>query len=513
MKPPRPTALIILDGWGISRKTRGNAIALARPPFYRSLLSSCRHTVIHSSGEAVGLPAGQMGNSEVGHTIIGAGRIVYQDFTRIDRAIADGSFFDRPPLLHAIRAVKESGGALHLMGLLSEGGIHSHINHLFALLKMAKRGKLSSVYLHAILDGRDTPPTSGLDYIKTLTAHCKKIRLGAIATVSGRYYAMDRDKRWDRIKKAYDVMVEGKGPRFRSALQAVRESYQAGVTDEFMVPVVITDRQERPIAAIQDRDAVIFMNFRADRAREITAALTRPDFEGFPRRNPPQLSAFVCMTRFDERLDLPVAFGPHKLSHILPQILSHHGVSQLRCAETEKYAHVTYFFNGGDEAVFPGEERVLIPSPRDVATYDQKPEMSAYEVTHEAVKRIKTGRYGFIVLNFANPDMIGHTGVLPAAIKAVEVVDSCLKKIVTAVRGLGGTLLITADHGNLEQMIDPVTGGPHTAHTTNPVPLICVGDTSASLRPKGTLADIAPTVLDIMGIAQPPEMRGQTLHF
>lgn len=507
----RPILLVILDGWGLRRARTANAIALAQPPFYQRLVAASPRATILTSGPPVGLPPGQMGNSEVGHMTLGAGRIIHQDYTRINQAIASGAFSRNPVLLNTLEAVKRSGRCLHLMGLVSDGGVHSHLTHLIALLDLTRRAGVEQVALHAFLDGRDTPPTSAARYLKAVTPHLHRRPGARLATLSGRYYAMDRDQHWGRIKAAYDALVLGRGRRARSFSEVLRAAYAEGETDEFLRPSVLVDRQDRPVATIGDGDAVIFVNFRADRARELTTALTATTFTGFPRTVRPRLAAFVCMTRYDERLDLPVVFSPQPLTNQLAQVLSEQGVRQFRIAETEKYAHVTYFFNGGHEKPFPGEERLLIPSPREVATYDQRPEMSAYELTQAVCSRIRTGRDGFILLNYANPDMVGHTGVLSAAVKAVGVVDDCLDRVVTAIRARGGTAIITADHGNLEQMVDPATGAPHTAHTTNPVPVIVVGDGVTRLRPRGTLADIAPTLLRLMALPTPEEMTGRSL--
>jgi 2,3-bisphosphoglycerate-independent phosphoglycerate mutase len=459
----------------------------------------------------VGLPDGQMGNSEVGHLNLGAGRIVYQDSTRIGKAIREGDFFKNPVLLSAMESVKQSKRTLHLMGLLSDGGVHSRLDHIIALFDMVKAQGITNVYFHAFLDGRDTPPSSALGYISMLEEHFSNIGIGSIATVSGRYYAMDRDKRWERVQKAYEAIVMGAGIRKYSAVDAVKQSYEHNRTDEFMIPTVILEpKTKRPLATMRGGDAVIFCNFRSDRAREITQALTDPEFQGFKRQTFPKLSSFVCLTTYDETFDLPVAFAPVRLTNILGEVLSSHGSRQLRIAETEKYAHVTFFFNGGEEPPFPLEDRILIPSPRDVATYDKKPEMSAREITDALVKNITAGQYGFILANYANPDMVGHTGVLEAAIKAVEVLDECLGRVLRAAQEVGARVLITADHGNLEIMSDPSTGQPHTAHTTDPVPLIVVGE-KVNLRKDGLLADVAPTVLDLLGIEKPAEMTGSSL--
>lgn len=510
---PRPVLLIILDGWGINPRADANAIALADPPFYKHLLATFPNTYLEASGEAVGLPDDQMGNSEVGHLNIGAGRIVYQDFTRINKAIAEGPFFDNPALNSGLSAAQKEGATLHLLGLLSDGGVHSHIDHLIALLEMARRKGLRQVRIHPFLDGRDTPPQSALGYVERLerVLHEKCPPGGAwkIATLSGRYYAMDRDKRWDRTEKAYRALVLGEGFYHTSAGTAVEKSYEAQLTDEFVKPVVITE-SDRPVGPIKGGDSILFFNFRADRARQLTRALTDKNFTAFPRPAVPALSSFVTMTAYDETFDLPVAFPPVRLDQILGEVVSQRGFKQLRIAETEKYAHVTYFFNGGRETPFEGEERILIPSPREVATYDQKPQMSAYEVTDEVVRQIESGKFDLMVLNFANPDMVGHSGILKAAMQAVEVIDRCLEKIVTAVLRADGAVLITADHGNLEQMVDYRTGEPHTAHTTLPVPFILVSREKVRLRP-GIHADIAPTILDLMQIPKPPQMDHESL--
>lgn len=503
--------LLVLDGWGVNMRTEGNAIALAKLPVYTKLMNEYPHTELHASGEAVGLPEGQMGNSEVGHLNLGAGRIVYQDSTRISKAISDNEFFKNPVLRAAMETVKQSGANLHLMGLLSDGGVHSRLDHIFAMFDMVKAQGITKVFFHAFLDGRDTPPSSAIRYINQLENYLAKIGIGKIATVSGRYYAMDRDKRWDRVQKAYEALVMGEGVRKYSAVDAIRQSYENDRTDEFMLPTALLDPEtNKPVAAISNNDAVIFCNFRSDRARELTRALTDPEFAGFKRRIVPTLSSFVCLTTYDETFDLPVAFGPLRLTNILGEALSARGVRQLRIAETEKYAHVTFFFNGGEERPFSLEERVLAPSPRDVATYDKKPEMSARELTDKLIDHITSRQYGFILANYANPDMVGHTGVIDAAVKAVEVIDECLGRVLTAAREEGMTALITADHGNVELMLDPSTGQPHTAHTTNPVPFIVV-QKNVKLRDGGILADVAPTVLALMGIEQPSEMTGTTL--
>jgi 2,3-bisphosphoglycerate-independent phosphoglycerate mutase len=506
-----PVLLIILDGWGINPNPESNAVEQANLPFYRKMLAEDPHCQIMTSGEAVGLPDGQMGNSEVGHLNIGAGRVVYQELLRINRAIRDGSFFKNTVFCQLLEQLKAEKRSLHLMGLLSDGGVHSHIEHLFALIKMARQAGLERILIHPFLDGRDTPPKSGLTYLRMLVEFIATEKAGKIASLSGRYYAMDRDKRWERIKKAFDAMIWGAGNRSDSPLVAIQKSYDEGVTDEFLLPVVLSENN-RPVGRIEEGDGVIFFNFRADRAREITQALTFGNFSHFDRgKSAPVVTKFASMTQYDETYQLPSAFPPYNLSKLLGEVISQLGLKQLRIAETEKYAHVTYFFNGGKEKVYPGEVRILIPSPRDVATYDLKPQMSALEVTDRLVGEIEKGEFQFIVLNLANPDMVGHTGILAAAIKAAETIDACLEKIVTAIRRHHGSVLITADHGNLEQMIDYKTGEPHTAHTTFPVPLILISDSSYRLRDRGVLADIAPTILELMGVQKPAEMTGESL--
>lgn len=509
MTRPKPVMLIVLDGWGINPRRDGNALALANLPFYDSLLARHPHTAIDGSGTSVGLPDRQMGNSEVGHMNLGAGRILYMDLTRIYRAIETGEFFENPVLLAAVRAAKERGTALHLMGLVSDGGVHSHIDHLLALVDLAKNEGLPRVFIHAFLDGRDTPPKSGLGYVEALERSLAEKGIGRIATVSGRYFAMDRDKRWDRVKKAHEALVAGIGEEASSGADAVRRAYERGETDEFVSPTVV--RQAGiPVGTIMDGDAVIFFNFRADRAREMTRALTETGFNGFEPGKFPRLSAFACMAEYDATFGLPAAYPPERPANILAEVLSEAGMRQFRIAETEKYAHVTFFFNGGVESPFPGEERFLVPSPREVATYDLKPEMSAPAVTEAVLSRIAEGADDFILLNFANPDMVGHTGVLDAAVKAAETIDGCLARIVPTVMDKGGVVLITADHGNIEQMVDYETGQPHTAHTSNLVPVIVVG-ADCVLREGGILADVAPTILEMMGLPQPPEMTGRSL--
>lgn len=503
----KPLMLMILDGWGINPCPENNAVAMAKAPNLAGYLQQFPHVQIQTSGMAVGLPEGQMGNSEVGHLNLGAGRVVYQDFTRITKSINDGDFFTNPTLLDCISKVKASRGRLHLAGLLSDGGVHSHNTHLYALVKLAKQQGLTDVFIHCLLDGRDTPPQSGASYLEELEAELVKIGCGRVATVMGRYYAMDRDNRWERVEQAYNAMVLGQGKQAASAGEAIQASYADNVTDEFVLPTVIS-----PAATINDGDGIIFFNFRSDRAREITRSLTFTDFDGFQRQRVPQLAGYVCMTEYDATFGLPIAYAQQELTNLLGGVLAEAGMKQLRIAETEKYAHVTFFFNGGVEAPFSNEDRALIPSPKEVDTYDQKPEMSAYLVADELVKRLEQDLYDVIVLNFANCDMVGHTGILPAAIRAVEAVDACAGRVVEKVRQLGGSVLITADHGNAEQMVDE-NGEPYTAHTCNPVWLILVDDSrkGAVLKEGGKLADIAPTMLKLLGMAQPKEMTGESL--
>lgn len=501
----KPLILMILDGFGCRKETYGNAIKAANKPNLDRLFSSNPITQIGASGMNVGLPDGQMGNSEVGHTNIGAGRIVYQELTRITKSIQDGDFFANPELMAAMESCREKGTSLHLMGLLSDGGVHSHNSHLYALVEMAKKFGLEKVYLHCFLDGRDVPPSSGKDYVSECEKKLQEIGVGKIATVMGRYYAMDRDNRWERVQKAYDAMVLGEGVQNSDPVAAVQVSYDADITDEFVVPTVCAQD-----AKISPDDSVVFFNFRPDRAREITRTLVDPDFSGFERKNGFFNVKFVCMTQYDASMpNVSVAFKPQSLKNTFGEYISDKGLTQLRIAETEKYAHVTFFFNGGVETVYPGEDRCLINSPK-VATYDLKPEMSAYEVTENALDRIASDRYDVIILNFANCDMVGHTGVFDAAKAAVEAVDECVGKIVDAIVAKGGVALITADHGNADQMYEP-DGSPFTAHTTNPVPF-CVVNYPCKLREEGgKLADIAPTILKILGLEQPAEMDGQSL--
>lgn len=507
----KPLMLLILDGWGISREKEGNAVAQAKTPYFDSLISTYPNTFLQAGGEDAGLPEGQMGNSEVGHLNIGAGRIVYQDYTRISKSIREGEFFNNEVLLAALKNAREKGTALHLIGLLSDGGVHSHITHLYALLKMAKQCGLSRVFVHALLDGRDVPPANAREYINALENKFKELGIGAIATVMGRYYAMDRDKRWDRVEKAYHAMTLGEGLKATLASGAVARSYEEGNTDEFVLPTVISKPTGEPVGVIGDGDSVIFFNFRPDRAREITRAFVDEDFTGFPRRPGFPKIHYVCMTQYDKTINTPVAFRPQTLANTLGEYLGRQGLRQLRIAETEKYAHVTFFFNGGVEPPNEGEERILIPSPR-VATYDLKPEMSAYEVTEAVLKEIDADTFDVIIQNFANPDMVGHTGVMEAAVKAVEVIDDCLSRIVEKVKARNGIVLITADHGNAEQMVDAGDGQPFTAHTTNPVPFIYIDDRHKNARLKeGRLEDIAPTMLRLLGLEIPAEMTGKPL--
>ena len=501
------TMLMILDGFGINENEKGNAVKLANTPNIDKLMKTCPTTVIHTSGLQVGLPEGQMGNSEVGHTNIGAGRIVYQELTRITKSIENGDFFSIPELVAAIENCKEHNSKLHILGLLSDGGVHSHMRHLFAILELAKRKDFEDVYVHCFLDGRDTPPASGENYIAKLEEKMKEKGVGKIASISGRFYAMDRDKRWQRIQKAYDALVNGIGNKATTAVSAIESSYQKEVFDEFVEPTVIYSGDE-PVATIGENDSVIFFNFRPDRAREITRTLVDPEFNEFETK---KLNLYyVCFTQYDETLpNVHIAFKPETLKNTFGEYISNKGLTQLRIAETEKYAHVTFFFNGGEEKQYPGEDRILVPSPK-VETYDMQPEMSAEEVTQKVVEAIKSKKYNAIILNYANPDMVGHTGNLDAAIQAVEKIDDCVQRVVEAVNEVEGTLIITADHGNAEQMIDYKTGEPHTAHTTNPVPLILVGKDGVKLK-EGKLADLAPTMLEIMGLEKPEEMTGESL--
>ncbi len=516
-KRPKPIVLTVLDGWGYRAETKGNAVALARKPNYDRILKEFPNTLIHTSGPAVGLPDGQMGNSEVGHLNIGAGRIVQMDSTRIDQLIASGEFSRQPLLLEAMERGRTR--QLHLMGLLSDGGVHSHINHLFALLQMARENKVQNVFVHCFMDGRDTPPESGIDFLRRLEQKMRELGVGRIASISGRYYAMDRDNRWERVEKAYRAVVHGDSEvKFADPIAAIRASYEKGVTDEFVVPAVITTeaapgKPAAPRAVIRDDDAVIFFNFRADRARQMTRALIEPGFDKISDPTRPKNLAFVAMTQYEKTWPwLRYLLAPEKLEHILANVFAELQFKNLRCAETEKYAHVTYFFNGGVEKPFPGEERILVPSPK-VPTYDLKPEMSAAGIADTVVHAIEKGDFDAIIMNFANADMVGHSGKLEATIKACETVDACLGRIFQALRPRGGAWIITADHGNAETMIDPVTGGPHTYHTTNPVPFILLTDDGKlKLNSGGSLRDIAPTMLGVLGVDEPREMTGRDLR-
>ncbi len=502
---PRPVVLLILDGWGHRDDPRDNALALADIPNWRRLHAAGPRTLVHTEGRHVGLPDGQMGNSEVGHMNIGAGRVVYQDLTRVDAAVADGSFFDNAGLRAACAAVAP-GGTLHVMGLVSPGGVHSHELHVLAMLELAARAGVARVAVHAFTDGRDMPPRSAEPSLRALQDACARHGNAHVASVSGRYYAMDRDQRWERVRLAWDAIVDASAAqRAPDAVTALAAAYARGENDEFVLPTVIEGA-----TPMRDGDGVVFMNFRADRARQLAAAFVAPVFEGFQARRP-ALARFTCLTEYDATLPAPLAFAPDDLANTLGQVLGDHGLAQLRIAETEKYAHVTFFFNGGREAPFPGEERILVPSPR-VATYDLQPEMSCPEVTARLVEAIASGRFDAVVCNFANPDMVGHTGDLAAAIKAVEAVDFALGQVAAAVAAQGGELLVTADHGNVEMMRDPETGEPHTSHTVGPVDLVYVGNRhDAQLRSGGALRDLAPTMLDLLGVAKPAEMTGRSL--
>ncbi|MFH1021876.1 MAG: 2,3-bisphosphoglycerate-independent phosphoglycerate mutase [Planctomycetota bacterium] len=504
-----PLLLLVMDGWGYSPARDGNAIALARTPVWDRIWRKRPSTLVHCSGENVGLPKGIMGNSEVGHLNLGAGRVVWQELSRIDNAIADGSLFVNPVILAAIAQARAPEGRLHLWGLLSDGGVHSSQEHLHALLEFCRKQGLlrDKVALHPILDGRDTPPKSGEGYIARLLEKMNETGVGVVATVTGRYWTMDRDKRWERVARAYECLVNGKGREAPDALTAIRGAYAAGETDEFVNPIVIPNRG-KPLL-MEDGDSVICFNFRTDRAREFTWALTQPDFAFFPRERRPDV-LYTCLTRYDEKMDLPIIFEKEELRDLLGHVLSRNNLHQLRIAETEKYAHVTFFFNGQVETPEPGEDRILIPSPK-VATYDLKPEMSAPEVTEKVCAAIRSRKYRFILLNYANGDMVGHTGILPATIKAVETVDECVGKVLSALENADGDALITADHGNAEMITDPATGGPFTAHTTNPVPLVYVGGRNLTLRDGGRLADVAPTCLEMLGLEQPKAMTGRSL--
>lgn len=506
-----PVVLTVLDGWGIREDREGNAIALARTPTYHELLARFPHTALEASGEAVGLPAGQMGNSEVGHMNMGAGRVVFQDLTRIDKLIRDGDFFRNEVLATVMDRCKSGERSLHFVGLLSDGGVHSHQRHLHELIRMAAEHSVSRVFVQAITDGRDTSPTGGVRYLAQLEELMAGARTGRVASVSGRYYAMDRDKRWDRTRRAYDAMTVGDAASARGAIDYLRQQYEKGITDEFIEPAVITTADGTPVGTIRDDDSVVFFNFRADRARQLTRALTLRDFDGFERRAAPAVT-FASFTMYDATFDLPVAFPPQTFSGSLAEVLTAHQVSNLRLAETEKYAHVTYFFNCGEERPYQGEDRILIPSPK-VATYDLQPEMSAGGITDTLVADLAERRHEVVICNFANADMVGHTGKIDAAIAAVETLDRCLARIATAVQGAGGTLLVTADHGNCEQMWDATLNSPHTAHTSNPVPFIVAdGAAQVPLRSGGALCDVAATILGLLGIPGSREMTGRDLR-
>ena len=505
----KPTVLLILDGYGERKEKDGNAIALANTPVMDKLKKEFPYVEGQASGLFVGLPDGQMGNSEVGHMNMGAGRIVYQELTRITKAIEDGDFFENKALKEAVEHCKKENSALHFMGLVSSGGVHSHIGHIYGLLELAKRAGLKKVYLHAFLDGRDTPPDSGKSFLMEVEKKMQELGVGEIATISGRYYAMDRDKNYDRVEKAYRAMVDGTGEKASSVEEAIDASYEKKVYDEFVLPTVI--EKDGAVHTVSDGDAMIFFNFRPDRAREICHAFCDDEFNFF-NRGARKKVFFVCFTDYDPTIpNKRVAFEKEEIHNTLGEVVSNLGKNQLRIAETEKYAHVTFFFNGGKEEPYENEDRILVPSPKEVPTYDLKPEMSCYTVTEKLTEAIRSGKYDLVVANFANPDMVGHTGVLPAAIKAIEVVDECMGKVVDAVESMHGNLFILADHGNADIMIDEKTGEPYTAHTTNPVPFILVSDERHKLREGGCLADIAPTLLELMGIPQPKEMTGKSL--
>lgn len=507
---PRPLALIILDGWGYRKETEANAIAAAHKPNWDHFLQQYPHSLISGSGRCVGLPDGQMGNSEVGHLNMGAGRIVHQDLTRVDLAIENGEFFQNTILLDALKQAKKTDRAVHIMGLLSPGGVHSHERHIYAMLELAAKEHISKLYIHAFLDGRDTPPRSAMSSLETLDAKCKQLHCGQIASIIGRYYAMDRDKRWERVQKAYDLLVSGTAEyHATNAKQALEQAYARGENDEFVHATSIHAEDATPIE-MNDGDILIFMNFRADRAREITQTFIDTDFHGFTRMKWPRLGAFICLSEYDERFPTPVAFPPITLDRIFAEVLSEQHLKQLRIAETEKYAHVTFFFNGGVEQPYPGEDRILIPSP-PIATYDLQPEMSAFELTDRLVQEIKSKKYDVIICNFANPDMVGHSGNFAATVKAIEVIDTCLGKIVEAFQEVGGECLITADHGNAELMFDKTTNQPHTAHTSDPVPFIYIGRAAKIIKEDGKLSDIAPTMLYLLGLNKPKEMTGNPL--
>jgi 2,3-bisphosphoglycerate-independent phosphoglycerate mutase len=515
MSGKAPVALIILDGWGIAPDSKGNAVTQADTPYVDSLFADYPHTQLLCFGEAVGLPEGQMGNSEVGHLNLGAGRVVYQDITRINLAVKDGSIRGNQPLCLAMDRAKERGSTLHFLGLMSDGGVHSLMTHLYALIAMAEEHGVERIAVHAFLDGRDTPPDSGAGYLEELQGFLADHPAAKLASLGGRYWGMDRDKRWERVGKHYAALVRAEGPHVTDPVQYVRDCYAGNEFDEFVTPAVVVDSQGQPLGRMQDSDAAVFFNFRADRARELTWVFNSPDFSGFDASDRPQLCDYVCMTQYDEDLEVPVAFPPQEIKNTMAEVVSKAGFKQLHIAETEKYAHVTFFFNGGEERPFPGEDRVLVPSPKEVNTYDQKPEMSAYQVTDQVVERINGNpiNYDFIVMNYANGDMVGHTGVFEAARQAMEDLDKCLERVIPAILEKGGKVLLTADHGNAEQMIDPQSGGPYTAHTvSNPVPLVLIDSKlrQCELSP-GALCDVAPTLIKLMDLAQPPEMTGKCL--
>ena len=507
----KPTVLMILDGYGMRDTCEHNAVCEAKTPIMDQLMSQCPFVRGNASGLAVGLPDGQMGNSEVGHLNMGAGRIVYQELTRITKSIEDGDFFENPEFLAAADTCKKNDSALHLFGLVSDGGVHSHLTHLFGLLEFAKRQRLKKVYVHCFLDGRDTPPTSGKEFVAELEKKMQQIGIGEVASVMGRYYAMDRDKNWDRVQKAYDVLTKAEGEKAESACAGIQASYDKEVNDEFVVPFYV-EKDGKPVATIQDGDSVIFFNFRPDRAREITRAFCDEGFTGFAREKKLDLT-FVCFTDYDETIgNKLIAFKKEEIKNTFGEFLAAHHMTQARIAETEKYAHVTFFFNGGVEEPNEGEDRILVPSPKEVPTYDLKPEMSASIVCDKLVEAIESGKYDVIIINFANPDMVGHTGVESAAIKAIETVDACVGRAVEAIKAAGGVLFICADHGNAEVMVDEATGEPWTAHTTNQVPFVLVGaDPAYKLREGGRLCDIVPTLIELMGLEKPKEMTGESL--
>lgn len=510
MKNNRPLVLIILDGWGYRKETEANAIAAARKPNWDHLCKEYPNTLISGSGRCVGLPEGQMGNSEVGHLTMGAGRIVHQDLTRIDVAIEDGTFYNNPTLIAAMELARNQNKKVHVLGLLSPGGVHSHERHFHALIKMAAKEKVPSLNIHAFLDGRDTPPQSAMASLLALENQCNQLKCGQIVSLIGRYYAMDRDKRWDRVEKAYDLLTQGIADyHFASVKAGLSAAYDRQETDEFVKATSIHSDGEKPVT-IDDGDVVIFMNFRADRARELTQCLTDPNFTAFTRKKVPALGMFICLAEYDARFNLPVAFPSIPLMHLFPECIANAGFKQLRIAETEKYAHVTFFFNGGQETPVQGEERLLIPSPK-VATYDLQPEMSAYPLTEQLTAAMQKDQYDVIVCNFANPDMVGHTGNYAATVKAIETIDQCLGKIYATAQKIGAEILITADHGNAEKMFNTSTNQPHTAHTNDPVPFIYIGRNAKICNKEGKLSDIAPTMLYLLGLPQPPEMTGKPL--